>query len=128
MAEGEGARIAMTPPWIFKNPSFLLYFWEKKLNIIFYRTDINLNNDPLIFLPKTYNLIGVFLEFYLHHHGSAMTMRSLLNGIKSYLYHRARSHYHWIPCSFLFLSSMKTRSALVKTKKCGSTPFFGDRS
>ena len=64
-AEGEGARIATTPPWIFKNPSFLLYL-KKKLNIIFYRTDINLNNGLLIFLLKTYNLISVFLVLYIY--------------------------------------------------------------
>ena len=139
-AEREGTRIAMTP-LNFQKSLIPLIFFEKKLNIIFFRTYINLNNGLLIFLLKTYNLRGVFLVLYLHYyHSSAKILRSLSsngiknirslssNGIKSYLYHRARSHYHWIPCSFLFLWSMKTRSALVKTKKCGSMLFFGDRS
>ena len=140
------------PLEFWKIPHSFNIFWKKRLNIIFFRIDINLNNGLLIFLLKTYNLIGVFLVLYLHYyHSSTKTIRSLLlngtktirslslngtktirslllNVTKSILYHRGRSHYHWILCSFLFLWSMKTRSALVKTKKCGSMLFFGDRS
>jgi len=115
-AEGEGGRIAMIPlnfqksliPSIFKKKIYIYIY------IIFFRTDINLNNGLLIFLLKTYNLIGVFLVLYLHYyHSSAKTIRSvllngtktsvllngtmnirsvLINGTKSYLYHRGRSH------------------------------------
>ena len=90
MEEGEGDRIATNPPLNFQKSLFpFIFFGKEKLNIIVLRTDINLNVGLLIFLLKTYNLIGVFLEFYVQYHGSSMTMRSLL---KSYLYHRARSH------------------------------------
>ena len=65
-AEGEGARIATTPLEFLKIPHSFYIFLKKKLNIIFYRTDINLNNGLLIFLLKTYNLISVFLVLYIY--------------------------------------------------------------
>ena len=65
-AEGERARIATTPLEFLKIPHSFYIFKKTKLNIIFYRTDINLNNGLLIFLLKTYNLISVFLVLYIY--------------------------------------------------------------